>query len=182
MSINRSVDDAVTRRWMLGAAAVAGCAGAATAWWRYQPTEVAPSALDGLWVSQMDDPTGQPVALSAFKGRPLLLNFWATWCPPCVEELPMLSRFWQAHNGRGWLVLGLAVDQPAAVRRFLQAAPVSFPVAMAGLAGTELARSLGNATGGLPFTVVIGSRGDIAARKLGKVSEADLTQWAAQVS
>jgi thiol-disulfide isomerase/thioredoxin len=171
-----------SRRWLLSAAAAAGLAGAATAWWRYQPTEVQPSALDDLWARQFDNPEGQPVVLADFKGKPLLLNFWATWCPPCVEEMPLLSRFRQANADRGWQVLGLAVDQPAAVRRFLQAAPVSFPVAMAGLAGTDLARSLGNATGGLPFTVVVDGKGRIAARKLGQVSEADLAKWVEQIA
>jgi thiol-disulfide isomerase/thioredoxin len=159
----------------------AGVAGAATAWWRYQPKAVEPSALDALWALDLEGPDGQRVALADFRGRPLVLNFWATWCPPCVEEMPLLSRFGQGQAERGWRVLGLAVDQAAAVRRFLQATPVAFPVAMAGLAGADLARSLGNATGGLPFTVVIDSRGQFAARKLGQVSEADLAQWASAV-
>lgn len=176
-----SSPDRLNRRSWLAVAAAAGAAGAATAWWRYQPTAAEPSALDGLWPLSMDDPQGRPVVLSAFRGQPLLLNFWATWCPPCVEELPLLSRFSQDHQGMGWQVLGLAVDQPAAVRRFLQAAPVAFPVAMAGLAGTDLARSLGNATGGLPFTVFIDAQGGIAARKLGKLSGGDLAEWAVKL-
>ena len=171
-----------SRRWWLSVALAAGVAGATTAWWRYQPKAVEPSALDSLWAREFEGPDGQLVVLAGFRGRPLVLNFWATWCPPCVEEMPLLSRFGQAQAERGWQVLGLAVDQAAAVRRFLQATPVAFPVAMAGLAGTELARSLGNATGALPFTVVIDSQGQIAARKLGQVSEADLAQWASAVT
>lgn len=181
-SLTPTAEPLKSRRWWLGVATAAGVAGAATAWWRYQPKAVEPSALDDLWARQFEGPDGQAVVLADFRGRPLVLNFWATWCPPCVEEMPLLSRFRLAHADRGWQVLGLAVDQPAAVRRFLQATPVSFPVAMAGLAGTDLARSLGNATGGLPFTVVIDKQGRIAARKLGQVSEADLAQWVSQLA
>lgn len=168
------------RRWWLGAAAAAGLAGVGTAWWRYQPTAVTPSALDALWALTLDDPQGTPVALAAFRGKPLLVNFWATWCPPCVEELPMLNAFYGQQRAQGWQVLGLAVDQPSAVRTFLQRLPLEFPVAMAGLGGTDLAKSLGNTSGGLPFTLVVDAKGAIAHRKLGKVSPDDLKQWAQQ--
>ena len=89
----------------------------------------------------------------------------------------MLSRFSEEHAPHGWQVLGLAVDQSSAVRRFLQKTPVSYPVAMAGLGGTELGRSLGNLAGGLPFTVVLGAAGTVLHRKMGRVSPADLQQW-----
>lgn len=167
----------MSRRWWLGAGAAAGFAGVVTAWWRYQPTSVEPSALDSLWALKLDDPQGAPVALAAFKGKPLVVNFWATWCPPCVEELPMLNAFFGQHRAHGWQVLGLAVDQPGAVRSFLQRLPLDFSVAMAGLGGIELSKSLGNPTGGLPFTVVLDAKGVIVHRKLGKVSEDDLKQW-----
>lgn len=116
--------------------------------------------------------------MAGLKGQPLLVNFWATWCPPCVEELPMLNAFSREQAGRGWRVVGLAVDRVEPVRSFLQRLPLDFPVGMAGLAGTEISRSLGNTAGGLPFTVVFGSSGQILHRKIGKVSPSDLAQWA----
>jgi thiol-disulfide isomerase/thioredoxin len=106
-----------------------------------------------------------------------VVNFWATWCPPCVEELPLLDRFFQENKVNGWQILGLAVDQPSAVRGFLQKLPLSFPVGMAGLAGTELSKSMGNLTGALPFTVVLGADGVIRQRKMGKVTPQDLSAW-----
>ncbi len=121
------------------------------------------------------------MALAALRGKPLLVNFWATWCPPCVEELPLLNAFYGQQRDQGWQVLGLAVDQSSAVRTFLQRLPLDFPVAMAGLGGTDLTKSLGNTTGGLPFTVVVNAKGAIAHRKLGKVSPGDLKQWAQRV-
>lgn len=160
-----------------GVAAVAGLAGAGWAWWRFQPHAVEDGTLQALWQHTWEDPNGQPVAMQHFKGRPLLLNFWATWCPPCVEEMPLLNAFYHERRSEGWTVLGLAVDQPSAVRQFLQRLPVDFPIGMAGLGGTELSKRLGNATGGLPFTVVLDARGEIAHRKIGQVKPEDLAAW-----
>jgi len=165
----------------LGAAGVAGLAGMGAAWLKYEPQKLTSGQTDALqdifWAMSFDTPDGQPQAMSSFRGKPLLLNFWATWCPPCVEELPLLDAFYQAQKAKGWQVLGLAVDQPSAVRKWLQAKPLSFAVGMAGLNGTDLSKSLGNLAGSLPFTVVFGASGAILHRKTGKVSEEDLMQW-----
>jgi len=166
----------------LGAAGVAGLAGMGAAWLKYEPQKLTSGQTNVLqdifWAMSFDTPDGQPQAMSSFRGKPLLLNFWATWCPPCVEELPLLDAFYQAQKAKGWQVLGLAVDQPSAVRKWLQAKPLSFAVGMAGLNGTDLSKSLGNLAGSLPFTVVFGASGALLHRKTGKVSEEDLMQWA----
>ncbi|MGE0348291.1 TlpA disulfide reductase family protein [Hydrogenophaga sp.] len=170
-----------TRRtlWMGGIAVAAAAAGGWLSWRRLQPQAVPGGAEAAFWAGAYDGPNGEVVRVADFLGRPLLVNFWATWCPPCVEELPLLNAFHLAHKARGWQVLGLAVDQAGAVRGFMQKLPLNFPVGMAGFAGTELSRSLGNATGALPFSVVFGASGALLHRKIGKVSEGDLTQWAA---
>jgi thiol-disulfide isomerase/thioredoxin len=169
----------ITRRQLgLGAAAVApGAAGVGVAWQRLRPTDVSTEAERAFWLSRFDGPNGETVELAAWRGQPVLVNFWATWCPPCVEELPLLNAFYRANAPQGWQVLGLAVDQPSAVRSFLQKLPLDFPVGMAGLAGTELSRSLGNPSGGLPYTIVLGREGTVLHRKIGQVSEADLALW-----
>ncbi len=164
--------------WTGALALTAGAAGAGLAWWRLRPGEAASPAVASFWASRFDGPNGEAVVMDRFRGRPLLVNFWATWCPPCVDELPLLNAFHTQHAGRGWQVLGLAVDQPSAVRRFMQQLPLVFPVGMAGLAGTELSRSLGNPSGGLPFSLVFYAGGAPVHRKVGKLSEADLAQWA----
>lgn len=167
------------RRTLLGLAAIAAAAaGAGVAWWRHAPTSVLTEAEQAFWAAQLKDPLGQPVDLSTFRGQPLLVNFWATWCPPCVEELPMLNAFHTAHGPNGWRVLGLAVDQPKAVQTFMQRLPLNFPVGMAGFDGVELSRTLGNPKGGLPYTVVFDAGGVVRHQKVGKVSEADLASWA----
>ena len=164
--------------WMAGVALAAGGAGV---WWSQRRLQLQP-VLDekeaAFWLGEFDGPGGEKVRMADFRGRPLLVNFWATWCPPCVEELPLLNAFQQAHAARGWQVLGLAVDQPSTVRGFMQKLPLNFPVGMAGFGGTELSRSLGNAAGALPFSVVFGAGGGVLHRKLGKLSEQDLQQWA----
>jgi hypothetical protein len=91
--------------------------------------------------------------------------------------MPLLDAFFRENSSKGWQVLGLAIDQPSAVRGFLQRTPVSYPLGLAGLGGTELAKGLGNLTGGLPFSVVVGAAGNVLQRRMGRVSAADLTQW-----
>ena len=181
-----------------GVAAAAGLAGIGTAWWKFRPHDVAPGpgadraaaapgadagaagddAIEAFWKSSFDTPAGAPLPMSSFRGKPLLVNFWATWCPPCIEELPLLDSFYQANKSNGWQLLGLAVDQPSAVRKWLQAKPLSFPVGMAGFGGTEVSKSFGNLSGGLPFSVVLGASGQLLHRKSGKVTPEELALWA----
>jgi hypothetical protein len=165
-----------------GVAAAAAVAGAGVAWWRLRPSGASGDRADALWALTLDTPAGAELALSSLRGRPLLVNFWATWCPPCVEEMPLLDRFYRENSASGWNVLGLAIDQPSSVRQFLSRTPVSFPIGMAGLQGTELGRALGNQAGGLPFTVVIDARGLIRQRKMGQVTPAELDRWKAAAS
>jgi thiol-disulfide isomerase/thioredoxin len=174
----------VNRRNMLygGVAAAAGLAGAGAAWWKFQPHDVVAGeperAAESFWQLSFDTPDGKNLAMRSFLGKTVLVNFWATWCPPCVEELPLLDYFYQENKDKNIQVIGLAVDQPSAVRTWLQSKPLNFPVGMAGLAGTELSKSLGNQTGGLPFSVVFSTSGMLLHRKLGKVSPEELGLWA----
>ncbi len=165
-----------------GVAAAAAVAGAGVAWWKIQPHAAAPgtaAAADPFWSLTFDTPDGQPLAMNTFRGKPLLVNFWGTWCPPCIEELPLLDGFYSAQKARGWQVLGLAVDQPSAVRKWLQAKPLGFAIGMAGLGGTELSKTMGNTAGSLPFTVVFDAAGRLQHRKTGKVTPEELKIWAA---
>jgi thiol-disulfide isomerase/thioredoxin len=167
------------RRTLLyaGLGAAAAVAGAAVGLWQWRGT--GSSRVDpSLWSASFETPSGASLAMQAFRGKPLVLNFWATWCPPCVEEMPLLDGFFKQIAGKNMQVVGLAIDQPSAVRAFLQRTPVAYPVGLAGLGGTELSRTLGNESGGLPFTIVIGAGGEVVQRRMGRVSRADLTRWA----
>jgi thiol-disulfide isomerase/thioredoxin len=168
----------VNRRalWICAAAA-AGAAGIGLSLWRRQ---AAFEPLPGdFWSLRFEQPGGGDLVLAERRGKPLLLNFWATWCPPCVTERPMLDAFHRAHGGRGWQVVGLAIDGPTPVREFLRQRPLDFAIGLAGTTGVALTRRLGNPSGGLPFTVVIGADGQVVARKLGALAAEDLAAWAA---
>jgi thiol-disulfide isomerase/thioredoxin len=167
------------RRWLYGAVAgAATVAGAGFAWWERKAAHQAPE--DTLWRLSFDAPGKTVVNMQAFLGKPLLLNFWATWCPPCVEELPLLSRFYEQNISKGWQVLGLAADNAVAVEEFLKRIPIQFPVALVGMEGVALSKALGNVSGGLPYTLVVGANGKVSQRKMGRVSAEELAQWSAQ--
>ena len=165
------------RRLLLGAtAASAALLGVGVAWWRNQTPGVLPVAepIEGFWSTQWATPQGDKLPMQSFQGRPLLLNFWATWCAPCVEELPLINDFYRQHKANGWQVLGLAIDKLAPVQSFLQKMPLDFPVGMAGLVGADWVRGLGNPAGGLPFSVVFGANGAVLHRKMGRLHADDL--------
>ena len=165
------------RRMLLaaGVGAAAAALGAGVAWWRLRPGDA--PLPPGFWESRFERPEGGEFVLADFRGKPLALNFWATWCPPCVTELPLLDNFHREQGAAGWTVLALAVDSPTPVREFLRKRPLAMPVGLAGLDGVEFGRSLGNAQGGLPFTVVLDRRGEVRRRHLGALKEADIAAW-----
>ena len=174
------------RPWVVGAgvAALAASAGVGWALWREQAAAAA-SAADGadggLWQRSFEriDPPGGTLQMAALRGRPLVLNFWATWCAPCIEEMPQLDRFHRDFASRGWQVVGLAIDAAPAVREFLLRTPVSFAIGLAQADGVSLARQLGNQAGGLPFSVVFNRDGRPIQRQVGKTSYQQLAAWAA---
>lgn len=122
---------------------------------------------------------GSTAKLSDFDGRPLLINFWATWCPPCIEELPLLDALHQRSGADGLQVIGIALDDPAAVEKFLGEVPVEFPMFLAQPGRVDLSTTLGNANSVLPYSVLIDAEGHIAKRKFGAFSEASLREWVA---
>ncbi len=129
--------------------------------------------LTELWTTSLQTPAGAPLLLSTFKGKPLLINFWATWCAPCIEEMPLLDRFYQGQHQippKSFELLGIAVDKSESVVKFLDKSPVSFPIALAGFEGMTLSQQLGNTKGGLPFSILIGKDGAILFKKEGQIT------------
>ncbi|HUH60305.1 MAG TPA: TlpA disulfide reductase family protein [Candidimonas sp.] len=118
------------------------------------------------------DVTGAETGLDSYLGKPLVLNFWATWCAPCVKEMPDLELLHKKYPGIQFL--GLAVDTTVNVEKFLKKIPVSYPVLIAGHGGIKQMRELGNKQGGLPYTLVFDKHGQIAHEVLGQIKPADL--------
>ncbi|HEY0821470.1 MAG TPA: TlpA disulfide reductase family protein [Rhizobacter sp.] len=165
-----------------GVALAAAGAGAGWAWWRHRDTAPDDEAVQTVWGQRFERPEGGELDMASLRGQPVLLNFWATWCAPCIKEMPLLDAFYKEHKAKGWHVVGLAIDSPTPVREFLGKLPMSFPIGLAGLNGVELTRSLGNPSGSLPFTVAFDRQGAAVFRKLGLLKPEDLAAWAQKFS
>jgi thiol-disulfide isomerase/thioredoxin len=137
-------------------------------------TQASGNAVDQLWKATPPGASGTGQPLAAFKGKPVVVNFWASWCGPCVKEMPTLSAMQREYEKKGITFIGLGVDSEKNVNDFLQKVPVAYPVYVTGFGGADLARSFGNNAGGLPFTVVIDSTGKVRSTKLGEVDPAEL--------
>lgn len=168
------------RRLVLGIGAGTGIA--AGAWFALHRQPPVDPVIEALWSLSFDTPDGGTLAMQSLRGKPLLINFWATWCAPCVREMPQIDRFHRDFHPKGWQVLGLAVDGPTPVREFLAKLKVGFPIGLAGFEGSDLAKRLGNDRGGLPFSVVLDAGGRVVQRKLGETSYEDLAAWAGELA
>jgi len=117
---------------------------------------------------------GESVNSQAWKNKILVINFWASWCPPCVEEMPMLSAFNQKLDNNTAQMIGIGIDSPTNLRQFLQNTSVSYPILLGGLEGSNWMKRLGNSQGALPYTVILNPDGKILLTKLGKITEKEL--------
>ena len=131
-----------------------------------------------LWDMRFAQPDGGELSMASLRGRPLVLNFWASWCAPCVKEMPQLDRFHRAYSPK-WRVVGLAIDNLSPVQEFLRRTPVAYQVALAGPGGTDLMRRLGNSRGVLPFTVLFDQTGAPVRTRLGEITFDELVTWVA---
>jgi len=135
----------------------------------------------GLFFSvSLPDQSGRNVALADYRGKPLIVNFWARWCVPCREEIPELRAVAQANRAKGLTVLGIGLeDNVPNVQDFIKAYEMDYPLLFAQSQGIELMKTLGNSKAGLPFTVFIDRKGMIIGHKLGRISRSQLDTAAA---
>lgn len=122
---------------------------------------------------------GKPESLAQWKGHPLVINFWASWCAPCVEEMPELTTLHNQLSPKGMYVLGVGVDSVANVTDFAKRYNISFPVYAAGIEGIDYSRLLGNNSMGLPLTILVDKEGKIIKTYVGRLK---ITQLQADIS
>ena len=133
--------------------------------------EINSAPLFAARLANLDD---KAVALENYRGKPLVVNFWARWCAPCRAEIPELLKFRQAHKGK-IEILGIGIEEKAEpVKEFAKAYDMDYPLFVAKEQGIPLMQALGNSKAGLPFTLFIDAKGQIVQKKLGLLKPADL--------
>ena len=152
----------------MGAAAAGVIAGALALQWR--------SGASRLLAARFVDLGGRPRDLREWRGKVCLVNFWATWCEPCREEVPLLVAAEQQYRAAGLAVIGIGIDTASKIRDFAANYGVNYATLVAGPEALDLVRHLGNTAGGLPFSVLLDRGGAVSYRKLGAFGRAELTQ------
>jgi thiol-disulfide isomerase/thioredoxin len=128
------------------------------------------SAAQALFATSLPNLANQPQKLSQWKGKALLVNFWATWCAPCVREMPALSALQRESKNPAMQIIGIGVDSASNIQEFSTQYKISYPLYVAGTAGTDLLRTMGDQAGGLPFSILISPDGHIAKTYLGRLN------------
>jgi thiol-disulfide isomerase/thioredoxin len=164
------------RQWMsiIGISLLALLAGVLTSQWIYKTGLANDSAIKAFFANPWQTPDGKSVDTEQWRGKVLVVNFWASWCPPCVEEMPTLDKLNAEFSSKNVLFVGIGIDSPSNIREFLKNTPVSYPIVIGGLEGSNLSKQLGNSQGALPYTIIINSNGKASSSKLGKISKDEL--------
>lgn len=112
-------------------------------------------------------------------GKLTLVNFWATWCAPCRDEMPVFEAMYRLNQQDGFQVIGIAIDSPGLAQPFLDSMDISYPILYAQKTGTELMSQIGNPQGLLPYSLLLDEQGQVIDQVLGKIDEAQIRDWLA---
>jgi len=134
------------------------------------------NGTSALFAATFPDTNNVPQALKQWQGKVLVVNFWATWCPPCLEEMPELSKLNDEYKGQNVSFVGISTDDVAKISEFTKGTAVSYPLLAADMQAADLAEALGNNRGVLPYTVIIKTDGSIAKSHLGRINRAILQE------
>lgn len=124
-----------------------------------------------LTSASFTDMQGQQQALKQWQGKIIVLNFWATWCPPCREEMPELSAMQAEYSNKNLVIVGLSTDDLDKTKAFIKTSPVSYPILAGDMEAMNFAESLGNDRGILPYTVIIDANGNVVKRFFGRINQ-----------
>ena len=163
--------------WLIVAAIIAVALGAGVrlaSTQRIVGPKPAANAYPRLLAVTLPDSQGELQPLAQWKGKVLVINFWASWCPPCREEMPALSRLQIKHAANGIQIIGIALDNAANVVQYAKWHPTSYPLLVGDSTTTELNRAMGNSQMALPYTVVCDAAGTARMTRLGLFSEDEL--------
>ena len=141
---------------------------------RYQPTANTNRMPQALWGLPLPNLSGNTQTLEEWRGKTLVINFWATWCAPCREEIPDLIAIRSEYAAKSVEVVGIAIDNAQAVQPYAQQMSISYPILIGEGSALEMSRALGNSSGALPYTVVIAPDGTILLRHLGRLPKSKL--------
>ncbi len=155
-----------------GVAVAAAAAGYGINAWRLSGTD--DDAAAAVMASGFTDMDGRLQPLSQWRGKVLVVNFWATWCAPCREEIPGFVRLQEKYRDRGLQFVGIAIDQRDKVQAFAREFGMNYPVLLGGIDSVEMSRQTGNRVGALPYTLLFDRTGRIAGRQLGRLKESKL--------
>lgn len=134
-----------------------------------EPKHSANPAVAAFFSQTLPDTQGNSQPLSQWKGRPLVINFWATWCAPCIQEMPELSALQMELTSRHIQIVGIGIDSLSNIAEFSQKYKISYPLYVAGMGGAEFSKQLGDQTASLPFTVLIDASGQVKKTYLGRL-------------
>lgn len=162
------------RYGLVAAVAVAVVAFAAGVYVRLDNRSAETAAVSTLTRMAFPSLTGPPVAIEQWRGKVLVVNFWASWCEPCREEIPGLLSMQRKYEANGLQVLGIAVDTPDNAKAAATAMGIAYPVLIGGIGSIDLTRRLGNKAGALPYTVILDREGGLVRSHLGLLREPQL--------